>query len=62
MLITAIDRGQDMSASDGHIGVASYKSCLSVPLAWSKRVFTRAAAKHVAIERMTIGTSRQTAI
>ena len=49
MLVTAIDAGQDMTASDIHPGISTYGTSLTVPFARSIRHDTTSATKHVAV-------------
>ena len=53
-LITTIDAGKDVSASDVHHGVATDRTCVAVPFAWLVRNDAATAAEHVAIEGVTI--------
>ena len=49
LLVTAIDRGQDVTANDVHRGIAAYGTCSTVPFAGSIRLDAATAAKHVAV-------------
>ena len=60
-LVTAINVGQDVAARDVHHGIASYRTSLRMPFARTIRHTTTTAAKHVAVEGMTVIGGRATA-
>ena len=61
MLVTTIDAGQNMSACDVHLGIATYLTCRTVPQTWSIRNNTATATIYVAIVGVTVGSRRLTA-
>ena len=54
ILISAINTGQDVSASDIHLGITCYRTCCTMPFSSSKRNNTTATAKHVTIICMAV--------
>ena len=54
MLITAINAGKDVAVAYCHFGISINHTCALQPFAWSIREVTRTAAKHVAVERVTV--------
>ena len=53
-LVTAIDVGKDVSASDFYQGVADYAACRTTPQTRTVRIVAATAAKDVAVVAMTV--------
>ena len=60
-LVTAIDVRQDMTTSDGDIGVTIHRTCRPQPLACSVGEGTATATKHITVIGMTVRTDSGTA-
>ena len=62
LFITAINAGQDMSASDVHHRIATYGTSCAVPLAWSIRDRAATTAKHVTVVGVAVLGNRLTTL
>ena len=60
LLITTIDRCQDMTACNIHIGITTNNTSRTMPFTWSIREVARTTTKHIAVEGMTIISSGTT--